>query len=174
MDEDAVAAQIVDASIAVHRALGPGLLESAYGAAMAIEMVERGLKFEQEVAVQARYHDRPLGIASSVATSPARTGRGDSRARRAPLRRDPVVPRATKLSEWFRGFAKGELDLDKIIERRGADGNVQHLPMGILIAQFLHHGNEHRAQLGSIFGANGIEPPHYSAFHWGTELGKIS
>jgi len=85
-----------------------------------------------------------------------------------------VVGRAAKLSEWFRGFAKGDLDLDKIIERRGADGSMQHMPMGILIAQFLHHGNEHRAQLGSIFGANGIEPPHYSAFHWGNELGKIS
>ncbi len=85
-----------------------------------------------------------------------------------------VVDRAAKLSEWFRGFAKRDLDLDRIIERRGADGSTQHLPMGILIAQFLHHGNEHRAQLGSIFGANGLELPHYSAFNWGNELGKIS
>jgi len=51
---------------------------------------------------------------------------------------------------------------------------VTLLYLAILIAQFLHHGNEHRAQLGSIFGANGIEPPHYSAFNWGNELGKIS
>jgi uncharacterized damage-inducible protein DinB len=85
-----------------------------------------------------------------------------------------VVARVAKLSEWFRGFAKGELELEKTIERTGADGKTQRMPMGILIAQFLHHGNEHRAQLGSIFGANGIEPPHYSAFNWGTELGKIS
>ena len=62
LDEDAVATQVVDAAVAVHRALGPGLLESAYLAAMAIEMVERDLKFEQEVAIQARYHDRPLGV----------------------------------------------------------------------------------------------------------------
>jgi len=85
-----------------------------------------------------------------------------------------VVARATKLSGRFRGFAKGDLDLDKVIERRGADGSTMHVPMGILIAQFLHHGNEHRAQLGSIFGANGLEVPHYSAFNWGSELGKIS
>lgn len=85
-----------------------------------------------------------------------------------------VVARAKKLSEWFAGFGTGTLDLDRIIERRGADGSTQRLPMGILIAQFLHHGNEHRAQLGSIFGANGVEPPHYSAFDWGHELGKIS
>ncbi len=85
-----------------------------------------------------------------------------------------VVARAKTLSEWFAGFAEGELDLDRIIERRGADGSTQRMPMSILLAQFLHHGNEHRAQLGSIFGANGIEPPHYSAFNWGTELGNMA
>ena len=84
-----------------------------------------------------------------------------------------VIARATALGDWFSGYAKGELDLERTIERRGADGATQRLPLGILIAQFLHHGNEHRAQLGSIFGAHGIEPPHYSALNWGTELGKI-
>lgn len=87
---------------------------------------------------------------------------------------DHVGARAKKLSEWFHEFSKRDLDLEKIVERTAADGKTQRLPMGILIAQFLHHGNEHRAQLGSIFGANGIEPPHYSAFNWGMEQGKIS
>jgi uncharacterized damage-inducible protein DinB len=85
-----------------------------------------------------------------------------------------VVARAKKLSEWFTGFAAGHVDLDRIIERRGADGTTMHLPVGILIAQLLHHGNEHRAQLGSIFGAHGIDPPYYSAFNWGHEMGKVS
>ena len=85
-----------------------------------------------------------------------------------------VVDRAKKLSEWFSSYAKGPIDVDGIVTRRAADGAAQKMPAGILIAQFLHHGNEHRAQLGSIFGANGIEPPHYSAFNWGNELGKIS
>jgi uncharacterized damage-inducible protein DinB len=85
-----------------------------------------------------------------------------------------VVTRAKQLSEWFSGYAKGPIDIERTITRRGADGATQQMPAGILIAQFLHHGNEHRAQLGSIFGANGIEPPHYSAFNWGSELGKIS
>jgi uncharacterized damage-inducible protein DinB len=87
---------------------------------------------------------------------------------------DQVVTRAVALSEWFAEYAKGPIDVERIITRRGADGSTQRMPTGILIAQFLHHGNEHRAQLGSIFGANGIEPPHYSAFNWGNELGKIS
>ena len=85
-----------------------------------------------------------------------------------------VVARAVALSAWFGEYAKGLIDVERIITRRGADGSTQQMPAGILIAQFLHHGNEHRAQLGSIFGANGIEPPHYSAFNWGSELGRIS
>jgi len=85
-----------------------------------------------------------------------------------------VVARSKKLSEWFTEYGKGPIDVERIITRRAADGSTQQMPTGILIAQFLHHGNEHRAQLGSIFGANGIEPPHYSAFNWGNELGKIS
>ena len=84
-----------------------------------------------------------------------------------------VVGRSRKLSEWFATFAKGTVDLDRMLERRGADGVVQQVPTDILLAQFIHHGNEHRAQLGSIFGAHGIEPPHYSAFNWGHELGKF-
>ena len=62
MDEDATAAEIVDAAIAVHRAFRPGLLESAYVAAMEIELSERGLQFAREVPLQASYHGRPLGI----------------------------------------------------------------------------------------------------------------
>jgi len=35
---------IIGAAIEVHRALGPGLLESAYETCLAFELVERGLK----------------------------------------------------------------------------------------------------------------------------------
>jgi GxxExxY protein len=39
---------IIGAAIEVHRALGPGLLESAYQACVAYDIVERGLKVEQQ------------------------------------------------------------------------------------------------------------------------------
>ena len=38
------------------------LLESAYVAALQIEFDERGLACEREIPIQARYHDRPLGV----------------------------------------------------------------------------------------------------------------
>jgi GxxExxY protein len=39
---------IIGAAIAVHKTLGPDLLESAYEACMAYELVEKGLKIEQQ------------------------------------------------------------------------------------------------------------------------------
>jgi GxxExxY protein len=49
MDPNDVAAIIVDAAIKVHRALGPGLLESAYQMCLAYELQKRGLKVNREV-----------------------------------------------------------------------------------------------------------------------------
>ncbi len=50
MQEDSrqVTGEIIGAAIAVHKALGPGLLESAYEACLAFELVQRGLRVEQQ------------------------------------------------------------------------------------------------------------------------------
>ena len=45
---NAITKSIIGAAIQVHRGLGPGLLESAYEACLAFELVERGLKVEQQ------------------------------------------------------------------------------------------------------------------------------
>jgi len=55
MDIEEVARQIVDAAIKVHRALGPGLLESAYQHCLAYELRKRGLRVECEVLLPILY-----------------------------------------------------------------------------------------------------------------------
>ena len=45
---DDVTGQIVDAAICVHRALGPGLLESVYERILERELARRGLKVERQ------------------------------------------------------------------------------------------------------------------------------
>ncbi len=51
---------IIGAAIDVHRALGPGLLESAYEACLAFEIVERGLKVEQQKPLPVVYREVKL------------------------------------------------------------------------------------------------------------------
>jgi GxxExxY protein len=55
--------EIIGAAVEIQRVLGVGLLESTYASALAVELSERGLHFEREVAVEAWYKDQPLGLA---------------------------------------------------------------------------------------------------------------
>jgi GxxExxY protein len=50
-----LAGLIIGAAIKVHRALGPGLLESAYQACLVYELRRLGLRVQTEVAVPVRY-----------------------------------------------------------------------------------------------------------------------
>lgn len=47
---------IIGAAIAVHRELGPGLLESAYEACLAYELSARGISFERQEPLPVLYH----------------------------------------------------------------------------------------------------------------------
>jgi uncharacterized damage-inducible protein DinB len=43
--------------------------------------------------------------------------------------------------------------------------------VGVILAQLVHHGNEHRTQITTILGANGIEPPPLSGWGYGRAAG---
>ena len=47
--------EIIGAAMAVHRALGPGLLESTYEACLAHELAQQGLHFERQKELPVRY-----------------------------------------------------------------------------------------------------------------------
>jgi GxxExxY protein len=49
--------QTIGCAIAVHKALGPGFLESIYKKAMLIELDANGISYESEKAVTVRYRD---------------------------------------------------------------------------------------------------------------------
>ena len=55
MKENEIGTIVVESAIAVHRALGPGLLESVYEVILAKELQERGLKIERQVPVTIEY-----------------------------------------------------------------------------------------------------------------------
>jgi len=60
-DRDALTEKIIGCAIEVHRNLGPGLLESLYENALAIELEAAGIPFERQVAVPVLYKQRPIG-----------------------------------------------------------------------------------------------------------------
>ena len=56
-DINEITRKVIGAAIAVHRALGPGLLESAYEVCLAYELSDRGLKVERQKALPVKYRE---------------------------------------------------------------------------------------------------------------------
>jgi GxxExxY protein len=55
--ENDVGTCVIEAAIAVHRALGPGLLETVYETVLAREIQDRGLKVARQVGIPIVYKD---------------------------------------------------------------------------------------------------------------------
>jgi GxxExxY protein len=57
VNENELSKVIVDSALRVHSALGPGLLESVYRAALAFELQKRGIRVAVERPIPAVYED---------------------------------------------------------------------------------------------------------------------
>lgn len=55
MTENEIGKLVVDSAIAVHRELGPGLLESVYEVILAHQLRQQGLRAERQVAIPIEY-----------------------------------------------------------------------------------------------------------------------
>ena len=51
MNENQLATEVIGASIEVHRALGPGLLEKVYQECLAYKLIQKGFFVEKELAI---------------------------------------------------------------------------------------------------------------------------
>ena len=60
MTENEIGRIVVDSAVSLHKALGPGLLESAYEECLGIELGMRGVAFERQVELPVVYKERPI------------------------------------------------------------------------------------------------------------------
>lgn len=52
---------VIQAAIVVHKALGPGFLESFYEEALCIELASRQIPFERQKPIRLLYQGKPIG-----------------------------------------------------------------------------------------------------------------
>lgn len=62
MTENEIAHKIIGCSLEVHRALGPGLLESAYKECLYYKLVKEGLEVEKEKPMPLLFEDVKLAV----------------------------------------------------------------------------------------------------------------
>lgn len=60
MKQNDITSEIIGAAIEVHKALGPGLLESSYNECLAYELGSRGLLVQQEIPLSIVYKEIEL------------------------------------------------------------------------------------------------------------------
>jgi uncharacterized damage-inducible protein DinB len=64
-------------------------------------------------------------------------------------------------------------DPDAVIVAHQSDGTSSHAPVGIRLAQALHHGTDHRSQICTGLTALGVEPPDIDVWAFGEESGRV-
>jgi uncharacterized damage-inducible protein DinB len=88
----------------------------------------------------------------------------------APL--DEIATRLARVHEAVEQLFKSkEIDFDRRIhdERRKMD-----LELWVPLAQFSHHGSDHRSQIGTILTLNGLDAPELDVWTYATAEGAIS
>jgi uncharacterized damage-inducible protein DinB len=80
---------------------------------------------------------------------------------------------ADVLEAAWAGLLAADLDPDAMVkEIDDEDGFQRDTTIGVHLAQALHHGNEHRAQICTAFTVLGAEPPGVSVFDFARETGR--
>jgi len=62
-EQDPLTYEIIGGAIEVHKALGPGLLESVYEECLSIELADRGLEVQRQVPVPVFFKGRQIDLA---------------------------------------------------------------------------------------------------------------
>lgn len=73
---------------------------------------------------------------------------------------------------WERVVTR-ELDAGADLVRHRDDGSDSHAPIGIRLAQVVHHGTDHRSQICTALTSLGIQPPEIDAWDYGTTDGRV-
>jgi len=73
---------------------------------------------------------------------------------------------------WIQLLAE-DPDPDAVVVRHRDDGSDSFAPIGIRLAQALHHGTDHRSQICTALTTLGIEPPEIDAWEFGALDGRV-
>jgi len=67
----------------------------------------------------------------------------------------------------------GDLDADQVLVRRHDDGSESRAPLGIRLAQAIHHGTDHRSQICTALTNLGATPPDIDVWDFAWSQGRL-
>ncbi len=73
---------------------------------------------------------------------------------------------------WNRVLAE-DLDASRTMIRYREDGSQSCAPLGVRLAQVLHHGSDHRSQICTVLTSIGVEPPPIDVWDYAETRGWL-
>ena len=86
----------------------------------------------------------------------------------APL--DELIERARSNGERVERVLASGFDPARLIARKGRNSSTA----AVVVAQYVHHGSDHRAHVGTILGGNGLEAPWLDVWSYGSAIGEVA
>lgn len=75
--------------------------------------------------------------------------------------------------EGWTALLAQELDPEREVVRRRDDGSQSAAPLGVRLAQAVHHGTDHRSQICTALTTLEIEPPEIDVWAWAWAEGRL-
>jgi uncharacterized damage-inducible protein DinB len=79
-----------------------------------------------------------------------------------------------ELGEAWAGVLATAVDPDVVVTRHRDDGSRSLAPLGIRLAQVLHHGSDHRSQVCTALTLLGVTPPEIDCWDFAWSQGRLS
>jgi len=80
---------------------------------------------------------------------------------------------AERFGPLWSSFLASDPDPDTMLVRHRDDGSETTAPLGIRLAQVVHHGTDHRSQICTALTSLGIEPPFIDVWAFGETDGRV-
>jgi len=71
---------------------------------------------------------------------------------------DELATRAEEMAARWEAFLAAPFDAERVLVYQWKDGTRKDVPAGVVLAQALHHGSEHRGQINTVLTVIGVEP----------------
>ncbi|HLO35209.1 MAG TPA: DinB family protein [Candidatus Deferrimicrobium sp.] len=76
--------------------------------------------------------------------------------------------------EGWAALLAADPDPEVTVTRHRDDGTRSHAPMGVRLAQAIHHGTDHRSQVCTALTALGMTPPEIDVWDFARSEGRLS
>lgn len=86
---------------------------------------------------------------------------------------DQLAEAMERNGRLWRQVLEGDLDPGTMLVRHRPDGSSSHAPLGIRLAQVVHHGTDHRSQVCTALTSLGLEPPEIDVWDYGSQDGRV-